>query len=63
MAFLRNAILLCLAAFPQNYILEEAALMAEELSCTSSNTSLSSVTPCRVLAKNLLKKDRQVLEF
>ncbi|KAI4329949.1 hypothetical protein MLD38_028271 [Melastoma candidum] len=59
MAFLRNAILLCLSAFPRNHILEEAVLMAEELSRTSGSTSVPSVTPCRTLAKNLLKKDRQ----
>ncbi|KAI4326320.1 hypothetical protein MLD38_031646 [Melastoma candidum] len=63
MVFLRNAILLCLAIFPRNYILEEAVLMAEELSHTSGSTSIPSVTPCRTLAKNLLKKDRQDILF
>ncbi|KAK4567397.1 hypothetical protein RGQ29_003261 [Quercus rubra] len=59
MKFLRNATLLCLTAFPRNYILEEAALVAEELSATKMNSSCSSDTPCRVLAKRLLKSDRQ----
>ena len=63
MKFLRNATLLCLTAFPRNYILEEAALVAEELSATKMNSSRSSDTPCRVLAKRLLKSDRQVLYF
>lgn len=61
MKFLRNAILLCLTAFPRNYILEEAALVAEELSSTIMNSCGSSVTPCRALAKGLLKSDRQVV--
>ena len=60
MKFLRNATLLCLTAFPRNYILEEAALVAEELSVTQMNSNSSSVTPCRTLAKRLLKADRQV---
>lgn len=60
MKFLRNAILQCLAAFPRNYILEEAALIAEELSVTEMNCCSCSVTPCRALAKGLLKSDRQV---
>lgn len=55
MKFLRNAVLLCLTAFPRNHILEEAALVAEEFSVTK----LDSTTPCRVLAKSLLKNDRQ----
>ncbi|XP_075483295.1 LOW QUALITY PROTEIN: uncharacterized protein LOC142523397 [Primulina tabacum] len=59
MKFLRNATLLCLKAFPQNYMLQEAALVAEELSNTSTNSTGSSVTPCRALAKNLLKNNRQ----
>lgn len=61
--FLRNAILLCLSAFPRNYILEEALLVAEELSNTKMNSTNCSVTPCRSLAKNLLKSDRQVSCF
>lgn len=60
MKFLRNAILLCLTAFPQNHILEEAALVAEELSNTRMNSLSCSVTPCRALAKSLLKRNRQV---
>ncbi|GMN70975.1 hypothetical protein TIFTF001_052600 [Ficus carica] len=40
--------------------LEEAALVAEELSVTKMNSD-SSVTPCRTLAKRLLKADRQDL--
>lgn len=60
MKFLRNATLLCLTAFPRNYILEEAALVAEELSVTKMKSD-SSVTPCRTLAKRLLKADRQVI--
>ncbi|KAH7550660.1 hypothetical protein JRO89_XS13G0240400 [Xanthoceras sorbifolium] len=59
MKFLRSAILLCLTAFPRNYILEEAALVAEELSVTEMNSCGCSVTPCRALAKGLLKSDRQ----
>ncbi|KAH6815829.1 hypothetical protein C2S51_020649 [Perilla frutescens var. frutescens] len=59
MKFLRNAILLCLKVFPQNYILEEAALVAEELSNTRMNSTRYSVTPCRALAKTLLKNNRQ----
>ncbi|KAK6925447.1 siRNA-mediated silencing protein NRDE-2 [Dillenia turbinata] len=57
MIFLRNATLLCLNAFPRNYILEEAALVAEELS--KMDTSRDSMTPCRSLARSLLKSDRQ----
>ncbi|KAL8464762.1 hypothetical protein ACS0TY_034316 [Phlomoides rotata] len=59
MKFLRNAILLCLKVFPQNYILEEAALVSEELSNTKMNSTSCSVTPCRALAKTLLKNNRQ----
>lgn len=59
MTFLRNAILLCLTAFPRNYFLEEAALIAEELSVTKMNSLSYSGAPCRVLAKSLLKRDRQ----
>ncbi|GAV67638.1 NRDE-2 domain-containing protein [Cephalotus follicularis] len=57
--FLRNATLLCLSAFPRNYILEEAALVAEELFVTRMNSCSCSVMPCRALAKSLLKSDRQ----
>ena len=59
--FLRNALLLCLIIFPRNYILEEAVLIAEELYNTKTNPSTCLVTPCRSLAKSLLKGDRQVL--
>ncbi|XP_049396275.1 uncharacterized protein LOC125860375 isoform X2 [Solanum stenotomum] len=59
MRFLRNATLLCCTIFPQNHILEEAVLIAEELSNTVMNTSSCSVTPCRTLAKSLLKSNRQ----
>ncbi|KAF8014577.1 hypothetical protein BT93_H0410 [Corymbia citriodora subsp. variegata] len=59
MTFLRNTILLCLTAFPRNYVLEEAALIAEELSVTEMSSLSYSGTPCRVLAKSLLKRDRQ----
>ncbi|WCJ42165.1 Nuclear exosome regulator NRDE2 [Euphorbia peplus] len=55
MKFLRNAILLCLTAFPRNHVLEEAALVAEDFSVTRPHSS----TPCRALAKSLLKSDRQ----
>ncbi|XP_020419687.1 protein NRDE2 homolog isoform X2 [Prunus persica] len=59
MKFLRNATLLCLSVFPRNFVLEDAALVAEELSVMNSNPSSCSVTPCRDLAKFLLKSDRQ----
>ncbi|CAA6664727.1 unnamed protein product [Spirodela intermedia] len=55
MKFLRNGILLCTNSFPRNYILEEALLLAEELSMTQANCSTSSDTPSRPLAKRLLK--------
>ncbi|KAI3991386.1 hypothetical protein MKX01_029269 [Papaver californicum] len=61
MKFLRNAILLCLNVFPRNYLLEEAALVAEELFTTKMNLCPLSVTPSRTLAKVLLKNDRQDL--
>lgn len=60
MKFLRNATLLCLKLFPRNYILEEATLTAEELSNTKMNSTTWSTTPCRTLAKTLLKNNRQV---
>ncbi|KAG5530843.1 hypothetical protein RHGRI_025714 [Rhododendron griersonianum] len=59
MKFLRNATLLSLTAFPRNYILEEAALVAEELLNTKMDTCSFSVTPCRALAKSLVKSNRQ----
>lgn len=59
MRFIRNATLLCCTVFPQNHILEEAVLVAEELLNTVMNTTSCSVTPCRTLAKSLLKSNRQ----
>ncbi|CAJ1952201.1 unnamed protein product [Sphenostylis stenocarpa] len=59
MKFIRNAVLLCLTVFPRNYMLEEAVLISEELYITKINSSNSLVTPCRSLAKSLLKSDRQ----
>lgn len=59
MKFLLNATLLCLSAFSKNHLLQEAALVADELSHTRMGTLPSSVTPCRALAKSLLKKNRQ----
>ncbi|KAI4347330.1 hypothetical protein L6164_008147 [Bauhinia variegata] len=59
MKFVRNAVLLCLTIFPRNYILEEALLIAEELYIKKMNSSGTMVTPCRALAKSLLKTDRQ----
>ncbi|XP_014514785.1 protein NRDE2 homolog isoform X2 [Vigna radiata var. radiata] len=59
MKFIRNAVLLCLTVFPRNYMLEEAVLISEELYVTKMNSSNSMVTPCRSLAKSLLKNDRQ----
>ncbi|XP_052722907.1 uncharacterized protein LOC108345693 isoform X3 [Vigna angularis] len=61
MKFIRNAVLLCLTVFPRNYMLEEAVLIFEELYVTKMNSSNSMVTPCRSLAKSLLKSDRQDL--
>lgn len=60
MRFIQNATLLCCTVFPQNHILEEAVLVAEELLNTVMNTTSCSVTPCRTLAKSLLKSNRQV---
>lgn len=59
MKFLCNATLLCLTAFPRNYILEEAVLVAEDLWNTKMNSCSCSVTPCRALAKRLVKSNRQ----
>jgi hypothetical protein len=59
--FVRNAVLLCLTVFPRNHILEEAVLICEELYVTKMNSSNCLVTPCRTLAKSLLKSDRKVL--
>ncbi|KAL6962786.1 hypothetical protein U1Q18_037745 [Sarracenia purpurea var. burkii] len=59
MKFIRNATLLFLTAFPRNYILEEATLVAEELLNTKMGSCSCSVTPCRALAKSLVKSNRQ----
>ncbi|XP_057446756.1 uncharacterized protein LOC130738675 isoform X2 [Lotus japonicus] len=59
MKFVRNAVLLCLTVFPRNHILEEAVLISEELYVTKMNSSNCMATPCRALAKSLLKSDRQ----
>lgn len=61
MKFLRNATLLCLSVFSRNFVLEDAALVAEEVFIMNSNPSSCSVTPSRALAKFLLKSDRQVV--
>ncbi|KAK9115859.1 hypothetical protein Sjap_014806 [Stephania japonica] len=61
MRFIRNAILLCLTVFTRNHILEEAALVADELFLTNMKSLTSSGTPSRALAKGLLKNDRQDL--
>lgn len=63
MKFVRNAVLLCLTVFPRNHILEEAVLICEELYATKMNSFNCVVTPCRTLAKSLLKSDRQVFIF
>ena len=60
MTFLRNATLLFLTAFPHDYILEEAVLVAEEILNTKMDSCSCSVTPCRALAKSLVKSNRQV---
>lgn len=59
MKFLRNASLLFLSVFPQNYKLEEAILVAEELSNSQTSSSSSCAAPCRALAKHLIKSNRQ----
>ncbi|XP_018675490.2 uncharacterized protein LOC104000079 isoform X3 [Musa acuminata AAA Group] len=61
MKFLRNAILLFLEIFPRNHMLEEALLFAECLFVSEMKSSSCSINPSRVLAKSLLKKDRQDL--
>ncbi|RWW21679.1 hypothetical protein BHE74_00058993 [Ensete ventricosum] len=61
MKFLRNAILLFLDIFPRNHMLEEALLFAECLFVSEMKSSSCSINPSRVLAKSLLKKDRQDL--
>lgn len=57
--FLRNAILLLLHVFPRNHVLEEAILVTTEMYTAKENSS-STASISRSLAKNLLKKDRQV---
>ncbi|XP_023745641.1 uncharacterized protein LOC111893790 isoform X2 [Lactuca sativa] len=59
MKFVRNVSLQCLNVFPHDHILKEAALVAEELSNTRMNSSSVAITPCRTLAKSLLKSNRQ----
>ncbi|GJV96877.1 protein NRDE2 [Tanacetum coccineum] len=58
MKFVRNVTLQCLNAFPHDYILKEVALVAEELSKTSMNSCSLAITPCRPLAKSLIKSNR-----
>jgi hypothetical protein len=60
--FLRNAILLFLGLFPRNYILEEALLITTTYSVKENSLPTPS-NASRALAKNLLKRDRQVLFF
>nr|XP_043632283.1 nuclear exosome regulator NRDE2 [Erigeron canadensis] len=59
MKFVRNVTLQCLNAFSSDHILKEVALVAEELSKTRMNSCSVAVTPCRPLAKNLIKSNRQ----
>ncbi|CAN6465668.1 unnamed protein product [Victoria cruziana] len=59
--FLQNAILLLLKIFPRNYILEEVALKSDVQFETRRISSVDMITPCRGLAKSLLKNDRQDL--
>lgn len=61
--FLQNAILLLLKIFPRNYILEEVALKSDVQFETRRISSVDVITPCRGLAKSLLKNDRQVSFF
>lgn len=63
MKFVRNVSLQCLNVFPHDHILKEAALVAEEISNTKMNSSSVAITPCRTLAKSLLKSNRQVCLF
>lgn len=60
MKFVRNVTLQCLNAFPQDHNLKEAALVAEELSKTRMSSCSVAITPCRPLAKSLIKSNRQV---
>ncbi|CAI9293975.1 unnamed protein product [Lactuca saligna] len=59
MKFVRNVSLQCLNVFPHDHILKEAALVAEEISNTKMNSSSVAITPCRTLAKSLLKSNHQ----
>lgn len=59
MKFVRNVTLQCLNVFPHDHILKEAALVAEELYNTRMNSCRVAITPCRTLAKSLLKSNRQ----
>lgn len=63
MKFVRNVSLQCLNVFPHDHILKEAALVAEQISNTKMNSSSVAITPCRTLAKSLLKSNRQVCLF
>ncbi|KAK9049380.1 hypothetical protein SSX86_031651 [Deinandra increscens subsp. villosa] len=59
MKFVRNVTLQCLNVFSHDHFLKEGALVAEELSKTRMNSCSAAVTPCRALAKSLLKSNRQ----
>ncbi|KAJ0463082.1 putative siRNA-mediated silencing protein NRDE-2 [Helianthus annuus] len=59
MKFVRNVTLQCLNVFSHDHVLKEGALVAEELSKTRMNSCCVAVTPCRPLAKSLLKSNRQ----
>ncbi|CAI9289668.1 unnamed protein product [Lactuca saligna] len=59
MKFVRNISLQCLNVFPHDHILKEATLVDEEISNTKMNSSSVAITPCRTLAKSLLKSNHQ----
>ncbi|KAH9316484.1 hypothetical protein KI387_025111 [Taxus chinensis] len=59
--FLRNVLLLGSKAFPQNCHLKEALLISEGYVTAETDSSSSRVTGSRVLAKKLLKNNRQDL--
>ncbi|AEE75998.1 hypothetical protein AT3G17712 [Arabidopsis thaliana] len=67
MKFLRNAILLCLNVFPQNYIPEEAVLVTEELFVTNMKTCedllLCGVYAQREAASGNMKHARRVFDM
>ncbi|KAK7317809.1 hypothetical protein RJT34_02357 [Clitoria ternatea] len=46
-----------------NSLLEEAVLISEELYVSKMNSSNCMVTPCRALAKSLVKSDRKHIEL